>query len=643
MNSHKLVLLGSASVPASCASGATITGGKRRNWTASLKVGAFLGLAAFASSSAFAQEVGLFGAVSPASRSVQIGQEATAFATMINSSATPATNCKIAQSGSSVGAFSFQATDPLTNSPIGIRNAAVDIPAGASQSFMFSITPNSPMNGSDLSLAFSCDGFSDAPVFSGVNTLTLSASTQAVPDVIAITATQNLDQIVDIAGLGKFTAYSAAAVNIGADGDFDVKAEYTGSNAPVTALLCETDPTSGACLAPPSAKVQSSILSGDISTFAVFALRNAEVAFDPANNRIRLRFTDSNSLIAGEAGIAARGTGTDLVIGNYIATANGFTVNGVSYTNGAADYTRILDDGALSGAARLSTGKRVRVVGTKSSGAADTISIDTELAKGPITALSTTTFDVAGQTINFDPATVFQNRLFADLQTGDYVEVDGVFDASGNIQASRIEYLAGGFAEARHISVVGKITDLNSALKTFMIQNLTVQYTNASLDRHFVNGQFANGDVVEAKSNAVLAGLTLNANRIERAHSEGKVGQPGVDVELEGIVDRFVSVQDFDINGQPVLTNVNTVFEHGLASDITLNSKIEAEGLLNGSNVLEASKVSIKNGNDNDHNDNDNDHNGNDNDHNDNDGDHNDNNNDHNGNDNDHNDNDGDH
>jgi len=64
------------------------------------------------------------------------------------------------------------------------------------------------------------------------------------------------------------------------------------------------------------------------------------------------------------------------------------------------------------------------------------------------------------------------------------------------------------------------------------------------------------------------------------------------------------------------------VFEHGLASDITLNSKIEAEGLLNGSNVLEASKVSIKNGNDNDHNDNDNDHNGNDNDHNDNDGDH---------------------
>jgi len=620
MNSRKVFLLGSASVPASRGLGTALNGGKLHYLRQSLKAGVLLGLAAFASNPAIAQEAGLFGAVSPGSRSVQVGQEATAFASIINSSATPATNCGISQAGSSVGAFSFQATDPATNTPIGSKNMSVDIPAGGSQSFMFSITPSSQMNGTDLALSFSCDGFNDAPVFSGVNTLTLSASTQAVPDVIAITATQNADQIMDIAGLGQFAAYSAAAVNIGADGYFDVKAEYTGANGPVTALLCETDATSGACLASPAAIIQSSIVSGDISTFAVFALRDGDVAFDPANNRIRLRFTDSSSLIAGETGIATRGTGTDLVIGNYTKTATGFTVNGVAYTDGAAGYTRVLDDGALSGAARLTTGKRVRVMGTKSSGEADTIAIDSELAKGPVTAVSTSNFEVAGQSINFDAATIFQNRLFSALQVGDYVEVDGVFDAAGNIQASRVEYMAGGFAQAEHIKVTGVVTNHNPNLKTFMIQSLTVNYVNASIDRHFANGQFANGDLVEAKSNTVLAGLTLTASRIETTKSEGSVGQPGTDVDLEGIVDRFVSAQDFDINGQAVSTNANTVFEHGLATGIALNVKIEAEGVIDSNNVLQAIKVSLENdsSNDDDHgngNDNDDDHgNGNDND-----------------------------
>ncbi len=593
MNSHKVLLLGSSSVPAAYLPGKFI-GKPALGLTKLLKTGIFAGLATLASGSVMAQEAGLFGAISPASRSVQIGQEATAFATIINSSATTATNCKIAQAGPSIGAFTFQATDPVTNNPVGSKNIAVDIPAGGSQSFMFSIAPGSPMNGVSLPLSFSCDGFADAPVFAGVNTLTLSASAQAVPDVIAITATQNADQIVDIAGMGRFAAYSAAAVNIGANGDFEIEAQYTGNNGPVTVLLCETDPASGGCLGAPAAKVQSSILSGDVATFAVFALRDGEVNFDPANNRIRLRFTDSNSMVAGETGIATRGTGTDLVIGEYNKTSTGFTVNGVSYIDGASSYTRVLDDGALAAASGLTSGKRVRVTGTKSSGEADTIFIDSELAKGPITAISATAFDVAGQKINFDATTLFQNRLFASLQSGDYVEVDGVFDAAGNIQASRVEYLAGGFAEAEHVSVTGIVQSHNPNLKTFMIQNLNIEYANAIIDHDFPGGQFGNGDMVKVKSNAALGGLTMTASKIEKPYSTGTVGQPGVDVDLEGVVDRFVSEQDFDVNGQPVSTSANTLFEHGLATDIALNSKIEVEGIINSNNVLEARKVSLE-------------------------------------------------
>jgi hypothetical protein len=357
-----------------------------------LKLGSVFSLAAIMASPALAQQTGLLGAVSPVSRSVQVGTTATAFATILNTSAVTATGCTLSEVNTSVGDFTFQATDPATNAPIGATNTSVDIAAGGSQSFVFTLTPTAALNGQDVAIAFSCAGFDDAPVYSGINTLFLSASPTPVPDVIAITATQNSDQILDVAGLGKFTAYSAAATNIGADGTFTVTADYTGTDGPLSTLLCETDSATGACLANPLASIQSSIANNGVSTYAVFALRDGDLPFDPVNNRIRLRFTGDGALINGEAGVAARGTGTDLVVGSFAQTADGFTVNGVTYVIGASTYTRVLQGGVLSSISQLRTGQRVQVIGTKTNSAADTIAINSELIKGPITAAGTTSF-----------------------------------------------------------------------------------------------------------------------------------------------------------------------------------------------------------------------------------------------------------
>jgi hypothetical protein len=545
---------------------------------------------------AMAQEQGLFGAVSPGSRSVQVGQDTTAFATLINSSAVSASNCKIAQAGAPVGSFSFQTTDSLTNTPTGFVNNSVNIPAGGSQSFVFTIAPNAVLNGTSLLLAFSCDGFADAPVFPGVNTLTLSASSVPVPDVIAITATQNADQIVDIAGLGRFAAYSAAAVNIGVSGNFAVRAEYTGSDGPLTTLICETNASTGACLVGPSASVQSAIAQNSTSTYAVFATRAGDLPFAPASNRIRLRFTDANSLIAGETGIAARGTGTDLVVGPYVPTADGFAVNGVAYSNGASTYTRVLQAGVLATSTVLARGQQVRVIGTKADGEADTVAIAGELVKGPITALSATEFEVAGQPILFGDDTVFEDRVLSAYELGDFVEIDGVFDANGAIVASRVDFIAGGFAKAEKIEVTGIVANLNSDVKSFTIQNLNVDYASARVDDGFAGGNFANGDLVEVKSTQDLNGLAMTASKVEPAldAERDRDGEPGFEVELEGFIDRFVSVDDFDINGRAVATNAQTVFRGGSAADLGLNVKVEAEGVVDDNNVLQANKISIK-------------------------------------------------
>ena len=74
----------------------------------------------------------LAAATLPTSRSVQVGDTATTFATIINAGSTPAGNCRIEPPNGIDADFSFQTTDPATNLPVGTPNAAVDVPAGQS-------------------------------------------------------------------------------------------------------------------------------------------------------------------------------------------------------------------------------------------------------------------------------------------------------------------------------------------------------------------------------------------------------------------------------------------------------------------------------------------------------------------------------
>jgi hypothetical protein len=64
---------------------------------------------------------------------------------------------------------------------------------------------------------------------------------------------------------------------------------------PVALTLCQTNPASGACLAPPAASLSTAIAAGATPTFAVFATARGTIPFNPAANRIFVRFRDNDS------------------------------------------------------------------------------------------------------------------------------------------------------------------------------------------------------------------------------------------------------------------------------------------------------------------------------------------------------------
>ena len=258
----------------------------------------------FTLTSSLAPTSPLVAAVLPASRSVQVGNTATAFATMINTATVTATGCSIAPLTSVPASFSYQTTDLATNALIGTPNTPVDIAPGGFQSFVFALAPTSVFNPSDVQLNFDCFNTDPAPVTVGVNTLLLSASNTPEADVIALAATVSGDGVVRLPGPSGSGAFAVATVNVGTADTITASADTGSRSLPLALSICETNPTTGVCLAPAAATVTSTISNGATPTFAVFIGATGEVVFDPALSRVFVRFRDLAGSTRGSTSVA---------------------------------------------------------------------------------------------------------------------------------------------------------------------------------------------------------------------------------------------------------------------------------------------------------------------------------------------------
>lgn len=259
----------------------------------------FLAASIFSSSVAHAE---LNAAVLPSSRSAQVDGEATAFATIVNNGSTTANGCRVVLADSLPADLAYQTTDSATNTVTGIPNDPVDIPAGRLQSYVFSIHPTAVISPTETRFDFICDNAGPATSIAGVNTLLLSSSDTAVPDVIALAATDPNNGILRLCN--NAGAFAVASINLGAADEITITTDTGNSPLPLTVNVCETNPGTGQCTSAIATSVGTMMGNNATPTFSIFVTATDNIPLDPAVNRVVVRFMDSGNNVRGATSVA---------------------------------------------------------------------------------------------------------------------------------------------------------------------------------------------------------------------------------------------------------------------------------------------------------------------------------------------------
>jgi len=291
------------------------------------------------------------------------------------------------------------------------------------------------------------------------------------------------------------------------------------------------------------------------------------------------------------AGIDGRGSPVVVVAKGAITGFGSVIVNGVTFDTNNASFTV---DGVSGIQSDLSVGHVIIVRGTVNedgtSPVANTVTFD-DAVEGPVSAINLVaqTITVLGQLVHIDADTSFDDSIspasLDGLEVTDFVEVSGFTLADGSISATRIELKA----VAGELEVTGAISNVAGTM--FEINGLTVDF-GAAQPQNFPNGTPENGQLVEAKGDALGGAGELLATQVE--FKSDTLGDNGDRAELEGFITRFVSATDFDVEGVPANTNAQTAYENGSVADLALNRKVEVEGEINAAGVLVAQKIEIK-------------------------------------------------
>jgi hypothetical protein len=222
-----------------------------------------------------------------------------AFATIINAGQQLATDCGISRLSSIPAILYYSDLESFDYGPI-------DIPSGAAHRFAFGLIPTAPIAPTDVLLSFKCANTEPAPIIPGVNTLLFSASATPVADIVALAATLNNDGIVNIPGTNGTGVFAVATVNVGITSTIVASADTGSATLPVGIFLCQTNPATAQCISAIDSNVTTTINANARPSFGIFVQGNGNVPFDPAGNRIFVRYKDVDGVTRGSTSVAVR-------------------------------------------------------------------------------------------------------------------------------------------------------------------------------------------------------------------------------------------------------------------------------------------------------------------------------------------------
>lgn len=248
-------------------------------------------------------------AVLPTSRAGRVGQLLTAYGALTNTAETQAQNCGLSIPASTDAQFTWQTTNAL-NQLTGSPETGANIDAGATQNYVFGAIPNMELHSQEISVVFTCDNDNPAPSTTGLNRFTLTALNEDTPDMVTVGATQNNDGIVTVPDPGGNAGFfSAATYNNGASGNVIAKVNDGGKMLSARYYVCQTDPSTGACLG--NLKQNETGPLGmnqfETATWAVFIFADDLIQFVPAQARVYLEFFSAvNGYKIGGTSVAIR-------------------------------------------------------------------------------------------------------------------------------------------------------------------------------------------------------------------------------------------------------------------------------------------------------------------------------------------------
>jgi hypothetical protein len=225
---------------------------------------------------------------------------------MINTSANPLANCQIVLPATAPTGLTlnYQTTNPTTNALTGTQNTPVTIAGNDGvQTFLLAFQSTTAFTAPALAPEFECTGSAPATAVIGVDTVDLTFSMTPIADIIALAATASNNGIISLPN-GGVGAFAVASFNVGVTAPITVSADTGGAVLPVTATLCQTNPSNGQCLAAPSPTVTLSFAGGAAPTFSIFLQSTGAIGFAPATSRIFVRFEDAGGVLHGATSVA---------------------------------------------------------------------------------------------------------------------------------------------------------------------------------------------------------------------------------------------------------------------------------------------------------------------------------------------------
>lgn len=274
--------------------------------------------------------------------------------------------------------------------------------------------------------------------------------------------------------------------------------------------------------------------------------------------------------------------------------ARRFTINAL-----VVDYSAAQLSGFASG--QPSNGDLVEAKGTvdgsgvlfatglerESSNLSGSVDDDADL-EGLVTRFaSAADFDVAGQRVTTTASTQYEGGVAADLALDVNVEVEGGFDATGRIVATKVE-----FRRASDVEITAQVEAVNASAGTLTLLGQVVRTTtltrfedksDADVER-FGIADLGVGDWVSIHAYGDSGGLV--ATLLER-------DEPQADVELQGIA-ADVAQPGFSIAGVAVTTDAQTEFRNTNGEPTTAAAffaaaagrEVKVRGTLVGNTVL---------------------------------------------------------